>query len=502
MGAPVEEGRGGPEVEFAIEGPKLEAEGRVVDAVDAVSPIDGRYRRTAEALAPYFSERALIGHRLTVEVEYWIALSEQEGVPCREFSNEEKAYLRSLPDVTPAEASVVKAIEVKGYTPPGGEEIPRTNHDVKAVEYYLREKVRGTSLEDSTHWIHFALTSEDVNNLSYALMIRGANQDVMRPALLELENRLWDLAEEHRDLPILSRTHGQPASPTTLGRQFLVFNERIGRLAEQLFALPIRGKLNGATGNFNAHYVALPDIDWEAFSADFVAGLGRDEESADLTPNLITTQIEDHESYVALFDAYARLNETIIDFNRDIWRYISDKWFLQRKREGEIGSSTMPHKVNPIDFENSEGRLDIANAQFAGFRRLLQSRLQRDLSDSTVQRSIGEAFANSLIAYRATLRGLDKLLVNEGAIRADLDAHPEVITEAIQTILRREGQEGAYELIMKASRGKQLTLEEIHDLAIDLDVPESVKAEIRAITPQNYIGNAGEMQPQTDDRLS
>ncbi len=476
--------------EFSLEEPELYAEGRVIEAVDAISPIDGRYRRVTEELAPYFSERALISHRLTVETEYWIALSEYPEVGCREFTDQEKAYLRNLSDLEAAEANVVKAIEVRGFEPEGSEKIPATNHDVKAVEYYLREKVKGTSLADSTEWIHFALTSEDVNNIAYALMLRGATQDVMLPAISELENKLSELAQDYRELPMLSRTHGQPASPTTLGKQFEVYRVRIAKLAEQIAEQPIEAKLNGATGNFNAHLAAYPEVDWEEFSGGFIVEIGRGEFPADLTPNFATTQIEPHESYVALFDAIVRANETVADLNQDVWRYISDDWFGQRQKEGEVGSSTMPHKVNPIDFENGEGRIDVANAQFAGFRRLLRSRLQRDLSDSTVQRSIGEAFANSLIAYRSTLRGLDKIVVNEHVIREDLVAHPEVITEAIQTILRREGREDGYEVIKAATRGRKLTLADIHALVDDLPVSDEVKDEMRAITPENYIGNA------------
>lgn len=481
--------------EFEIAEPELRAEGRTLEAVDAISPIDGRYRRHTEELAPYFSERALISHRLTVEVEYWISLSEHTQVDCRAFTDEEKQYLRSLPDLEAAEANVVKAIEVKGFEPPGAEEIPATNHDVKAVEYYLREKVRGTSLEDSTEWIHFALTSEDVNNLSYALMLRGATENVMLPTLEELQGKIDSLAYATRELPMLGRTHGQPASPTTLGRQLLVFSARIDQAIDEISGHPIRAKLNGATGNFNAHRAAYPDVDWENFSDEFIETLGRDDYAGSLTPNLITTQIESHESYVALGDAFSRLNGIIADLDQDAWRYISDGWFGQKQKEGEVGSSTMPHKVNPIDFENSEGRVDLANAQFAGFHRLIRSRLQRDLSDSTVQRSLGEAFANSLIAYRSTIRGLDKLEVNEEAIRSELETHPEVVTEAIQTILRREGVADGYEIIKEASRGRQLTLDEIHTLVDRLPVPDEVKDEMRAITPSNYVGNATEWRP-------
>ncbi len=488
MGAPVEEGRGDAAAGFTIEEPELRADGRSLEAIEAVGAIDGRYRRVTQELEPYFSERALIGHRLMVEVEYLIALSEHPEVGCREFTDEEKEYLRSLPDVEAAEANVAKAIEVRGFTPPGGEEIPKTDHDVKAVEYYLRLKMEGTSLEDSVQWVHFALTSEDVNNLSYALMIEGATENVMLPALYELESQVRRFAREYRDVPMLGRTHGQPASPTTVGKQFEVFAARLDYTINQIENHRIRGKLNGATGNFNAHLVAYPEVDWERFSEQFIRNLGG--ARANLEPNPTTTQIEPHDSYVVLFDMFSRLNEGVIDMNQDIWRYISDKWIVEKPDPDRTGSSTMPHKVNPIKFENGEGRLDLANAQFAGFHRLLRSRLQRDLSDSTVQRSIGEAFANSLIGYRSTLAGFAKIEVNEPVIREVLDDHPEVITEAIQTILRREGRTDAYEVIKKASRGKHLDAQAVTDLIDGLDVSDEVKAELHAITPQNYIGNA------------
>ncbi len=450
-----------------------------MDSLDAVSPIDGRYRSKTGELSEYFSERALIGYRMEVEVRYLIALSEHPETDLREFSHLEKLELERLAEH--GDADFVKAIEAK------------TNHDVKAVEYYIRDKLKGTSLEDSVEWIHFGLTSEDTNNLAYGLIIVNALEDVLQPSLRSVYQELEKLSKEYADLPMLARTHGQPASPTTVGKEFKVFASRLRRQIEKLEDFKLLVKLNGATGNYNAHHAAYPSIDWLKFSQQFINDLtdANGITRAAIEPNPITTQIEPHDTYAELFDLMSRINTILIDFNQDMWRYVSDDWIKQKPKEGEVGSSTMPHKVNPIDFENSEGNLGIANALFAYFSRKSPiSRLQRDLSDSTVERNFGVAFAHSLIGYKSTLRGLGKIEINKEKVTEVLENHPEVISEAFQTILRRENIADPYELLKGMTRGKKATLNELREFIDGLNIPDRVRRELKEITPQNYIGIA------------
>ena len=373
------------------------------------------------------------------------------------------------------------------------EEEAVTNHDVKAVEYFIKEKLLKTSLKDCIEWVHFGLTSEDTNNISYALILSDSLEKEIIPIISKIISELNTFAKKYKDLPMLARTHGQSASPTTFGKEFKVFEEGLKSQLSQLKNQKISAKINGATGNYNALNIAYPKIDWINFSKNFINSFNKIRTSK-LAPNLITTQIEPHDSYIELFDTLKRINYIMIDFNQDIWRYISDGWVDQKTKEGEIGSSTMPHKINPIDFENSEGNLGLANALFEFYARKLPiSRLQRDLSDSTVERSFGTAFGHSYLAYISLLKGLSKIIVNEIKIKEDLMAHPEVITEAIQTILRREGIKMPYEKLKTLARGKVLTLKDIHEFINTLEVSDKIKKELLKITPENYTGLAGKL---------
>ncbi len=448
----------------------------------AINPLDGRYAAKTRALAPYFSEQALMKYRVMMECEYLISLSLLAKTALRKF--------------TPAEVKIVRAVYEKfddvSYT-----EIKKTeavtNHDVKAVEYFLKEKLSKTSLKHSLEWIHFAITSEDTNNIAYALLLSDSMGEVIIPSVKEIILNLNKLALTYKDLPMLARTHGQSASPTTFGKEMKVYAIRLERKVAELQNIKIQAKLNGATGNYTAHMSAYPNIQWTDFSTKFIESFNKSR-TLKLEANLITTQIECHDSYVAIFDAVKHINTILLDFNQDMWRYISDGWVGQIPKEGEVGSSTMPHKINPIDFENSEGNLGIANALFEFFaRKLPVSRLQRDLSDSTVERSFGTAFGHSYLAYTSLLKGLSKIKVNEIKIKEDLMAHPEVITEAIQTVLRREGVTMPYEKLKNLSRGKEITLKDIHSFIDSLDISKKVKDELKKITPLNYIGLAVEL---------
>jgi len=456
-----------------------------MDKLEAISPIDGRYRRHTEPLSEIFSEKGLIRYRIRVEGEYLLFLSEHPQIGTREFSEREKTLVRKLYDVSIEDAAIVKAIEVKGHG-----DIKPTNHDVKAVEYFIKEKLKGTSLEDSLEWIHFALTSEDVNNIAYGLMLRDGMVDVILPVANEVYKTIMDLSQRYRDTPMLARTHGQPASPTTFGKEFGVFASRMRRQLDQLANQDILVKLNGASGNYNAHFVAYPSVRWLDFTRGFINqfnGGGK----IRLKPNFATTQIEPHDTYAELFDNFRRLNNIFMGFNQDMWRYISDDWITQKPVEGEVGSSTMPHKVNPIDFENSEGNLGIANALFGYFSTKLPiSRLQRDLSDSTVERNFGVAFGHSLIGYKSTQKGLSKISVNEKKVVAELENHPEVISEAIQTVLRREGMEMPYERLKELTRGRKVTMDDFRAFIDGLKVSDEIKRELNQITPANYTGIA------------
>lgn len=445
---------------------------------NAISPLDGRYFEKTRALVPYFSEEALMKYRIIMEAEYLIALS-LLGKTKRKFTIKEIKTIKNIYEkFNDSSYEEIKNIE------------KTTNHDVKAVEYFIKRKLAKTSLKDSIEWIHFSLTSEDTNNIAHALMLSDSLGEAVIPTITKIISELNILAKKYKNLPMLARTHGQPASPTTFGKEIRVFAVRLEKQLKILKNLKIEAKLNGATGNYNAHAVAYPNTNWLQFSKKFIEVLNKNR-SQKLQVNLITTQIECHDSYVTIFDSIKRINTILMDFDQDIWRYISDNWITQKPKAGEIGSSTMPHKINPIDFENSEGNLGLANALFEFFARKLPiSRLQRDLSDSTVERNFGVAFGYSYLAYLSLLKGLSKISVNENKIKEDLNNHPEIITEAIQTILRREGEKMPYEKLKELTRGKQVTLDDIHEFIDTLEVGEKIKKELKKITPENYIGLA------------
>ena len=439
----------------------------------AISPIDGRYADKTTSLVPFFSEMSLIRYRVQVEVEYFIALCELPLPQLADFPKERYTDLRKLyQNFTEEEALKVKEIE------------QTTNHDVKAVEYFIKEAFDKLQLEKYKEFIHFGLTSQDINNTAIPLSIKEAVQQVYLPDLEQLLSKLRSLVTQWKDIPLLARTHGQPASPTRLGKEFEVFVVRIEQQLQTLIAVPYAAKFGGATGNYNAHKVAYPNIDWKAFGTRFV------EEILVLHHSFPTTQIEHYDHLAALFDALKRINTILIDLNRDIWTYISMDYFKQQIKAGEVGSSAMPHKVNPIDFENSEGNLGIANALLEHLSAKLPiSRLQRDLTDSTVLRNVGVPFGHILIALQSTLKGLNKLLLNEDKIREDLQDHWAVVAEAIQTILRREGYPNPYEALKALTRtNTAITAETISSFIDTLEVSEDVKAELKVITPENYTG--------------
>ena len=439
----------------------------------AISPIDSRYADKTTSLVPFFSEMALIRYRVQVEVEYFIALCELPLPQLAAFPKEKYTDLRKLyQNFTEEEALKVKEIE------------QTTNHDVKAVEYFIKEAFDYLQLQPYKEFIHFGLTSQDINNTAIPLSIKEAVQQVYLPALEQLLGKLRSLVVQWKEVPLLARTHGQPASPTRLGKEFEVFVVRMEQQLQTLIAVPYAAKFGGATGNYNAHKVAYPNIDWKAFGTRFV------EEILVLHHSFPTTQIEHYDHLAALFDALKRINTILIDLNRDIWTYISMDYFKQQIKAGEVGSSAMPHKVNPIDFENSEGNLGIANAFLEHLSAKLPiSRLQRDLTDSTVLRNVGVPFGHILIALQSTLKGLNKLLLNEDKIRQDLQDHWAVVAEAIQTILRREGYPNPYEALKALTRtNTAITAETISSFIDTLEVSEDVKAELKVITPENYTG--------------
>ncbi|MEJ2769735.1 adenylosuccinate lyase [Mycetohabitans sp. B46] len=452
-------------------------------ALTALSPLDGRYAAKTEALRDWLSEAAFMRHRVTVEVHWLIALSQAglPGIPA--FSAPSEQFLLQLVErFSPHDAARIKDIERV------------TNHDVKAVEYWLKESVKGQAeLERASEFIHFACTSEDINNTSHGLMLKGAREHVILPALRTVHQRLVTLAHAHAAQPMLSRTHGQPASPTTLGKEIANVAARLARAIDRIAAVTLLGKMNGAVGNFNAHLSAYPDFDWEAFARDVVqTRLG-------LTFNPYTIQIEPHDYMAELFDAIARANTILLDLDRDVWGYISLGYFKQKTKAGEIGSSTMPHKVNPIDFENSEGNLGLANATLRHLAdKLPVSRWQRDLTDSTVLRNIGVAFGYSLLAYDALIRGLDKLEVNPQRLDEDLDGCWEVLAEPVQTVMRRYGIEHPYEQLKQLTRGKGITRDGLHAFIGTLAIPDEVKARLLAMTPASYIGKAVELAQRID----
>jgi adenylosuccinate lyase len=444
----------------------------------ALSPLDGRYHKSLEPLRAYFSELGLIRYRVHVEIEWLLALAADRGIAeVGPFSPESIAQLRALStNFSETDGARVKEIEA------------RTNHDVKAIEYWLKERVAGNAeLVEASEFIHFACTSEDINNLSYSLMTRGARDEALLPTIDNVVDRLTGLAHEHADAAMLSRTHGQPATPTTLGKEVANFVHRLRRARARLAAVPLTGKVNGAVGNYNAHLVAYPEIDWETFARRFVESLG-------LEFNPYTIQIEPHDSLAEVFDALARLNTILIDLDRDVWGYISLGYFKQRVVAGEVGSSTMPHKVNPIDFENSEGNLGLANAVLRHLSEKLPiSRWQRDLTDSTVLRNVGTAFGYALLAYVACLRGLNKLEANPARLAEDLDANWEVLAEPIQTVMRRYGVEGAYEQLKALTRGQRITREALQQFIQTLPIPEADRKRLLALSPAGYTGKAAEL---------
>ncbi|WP_283786429.1 adenylosuccinate lyase [Bermanella sp. WJH001] len=448
-----------------------------LSALTAVSPIDGRYGSKTSELRSIFSEFGLIKYRVQVEVRWLQRLAEHSAIKeVPAFSKEANDLLNAIIDnFSEADAQKIKDIE------------STTNHDVKAVEYFLKEKIETNSeLAAITEFVHFACTSEDINNLSHGLMLKAGRDEVVLPYLEKVSNAIAELAIEHAELPMLSRTHGQTASPTTLGKEMANVVARMRRQIEQLKNVEILGKMNGAVGNYNAHLSAYPDVDWAENAQVFIEGLG-------LTFNPYTTQIEPHDYIAELFDALARFNTILIDFDRDIWAYISNGYFKQKTIAGEVGSSTMPHKVNPIDFENSEGNLGLANAVMSHLAQKLPiSRWQRDLTDSTVLRNMGVGLGYSLIAYQASLKGISKLEVNEVRIAADLDNAYEVLAEPIQTVMRRFGIEQPYEKLKAFTRGKAITKDMMIEFVDSLELPEAQKEALKAMTPATYTGNAAE----------
>lgn len=444
-------------------------------ALTAISPVDGRYGDKTSALRAIFSEFGLLKFRVEVEVRWLQKLAsciEIKEVPV--FSQHANDYLDNIvKHFSLQDAERIKAIE------------RTTNHDVKAVEYFIKEKVSSIAeLSDSSEFIHFACTSEDINNLSHALMLNTAREEAILPLWDKIIHEIKTLAHDYRDIPLLSRTHGQPATPSTIGKEFANVVYRLERQRRQLTSIEILGKINGAVGNYNAHIAAYPNIDWHAFSEAFVTSLG-------ITWNPYTTQIEPHDYIAEFFDNIARFNTILIDFDRDIWGYIALNHFKQKTIAGEIGSSTMPHKVNPIDFENSEGNLGLANAVMNHLSgKLPVSRWQRDLTDSTVLRNLGVGIAYSVIAYQATLKGISKLEVNESHLRKELDNNWEVLAEPVQTVMRRYGIEKPYEKLKELTRGKRVDAEGMKSFIDSLPLPEVEKVRLKALTPENYIGIA------------
>jgi adenylosuccinate lyase len=444
-----------------------------ITQLNAISPIDGRYRNKIDSLSPFFSEEGLIKYRVQVEIEYFISLCELPLPQLKRFDNALFNDLRKIYlDFSSEDAAKIKEIESV------------TNHDVKAVEYFIKERFEALNISDFKEFIHFGLTSQDINNTAIPLSIKNAMNDVYVPEYFNLLKKLEELSKRWANIAMLARTHGQPASPTRLGKEIEVFVVRLKEQFNLLNDIPSAAKFGGATGNFNAHHVAYPNIDWRAFASNFV------QEKLGLQHSFPTTQIEHYDHMAALFDCLKRINTIIIDLNRDIWTYVSMDYFKQKIKKGEIGSSAMPHKVNPIDFENSEGNLGLANAIFEHLSAKLPiSRLQRDLTDSTVLRNVGVPFGHTLIGFSSTLKGLDKLLLNESKFKEDLDNNWAVVAEAIQTILRREGYPNPYEALKGLTRTNEaITKTSIADFIDTLEVSNDIKAELKAISPSNFTG--------------
>ncbi len=449
-----------------------------ISTLNALSPLDGRYASKLDALRPWLSESAFMKQRVFVEIHWLLALGSAGLADVPRISQADADFLLSLANAfTDADAQRIKEIEAV------------TNHDVKAVEYFLKEKVSGRpDLLKASEFIHFACTSEDINNTAHGLMLRGARDTVLLPQLRKIHDALTELALANASVPMLSRTHGQPASPTTLGKEIANIAKRLERAIAAIAAVPLLGKMNGAVGNYNAHLSAYPDFDWEQFAREVV------EQRLGLQFNPYTIQIEPHDGMAELFDAIARANTILLDMDRDFWAYISLGYFKQRTKAGEIGSSTMPHKVNPIDFENSEGNLGVANALLRHLaEKLPLSRWQRDLTDSTVLRNLGPAFGHSVLAYDSAMRGIGKLEVNAAAIAADLDACWEVLAEPVQTVMRRYGIENPYEQLKELTRGKGINQVDLQKFIRGLAIPEDAKARLLEMTPSSYLGKAVEL---------
>ena len=445
--------------------------------ITAISPIDGRYASKVSELSECFSEYALLKNRVKVEIMWLIALCKEQAIAeCRSLSNEEEQQLRKIiSDFNPAEAEKIKKIEAV------------TNHDVKAVEYYLKDQIEGTSLANISEFIHFACTSEDINNLSHALMLKSGLK-VLVPQQQKIIELISERANEFKNVPMLARTHGQTASPTTIGKELAVFAQRMQKQLDKINEVELLGKLNGAVGHFNAHLSAYPDVDWIELSRSVI------EEDLNLKQNLFTTQIEPHDYMAELFDALTRWNTILIDFNRDIWTYISMAYFGQKTVKGEVGSSTMPHKVNPIDFENSEGNCGLANAVFQHLAiKLPISRLQRDLTDSTVLRNMGVGFGYSMIAYKSTLKGIGKLKLNDDKLAQDLNNAWEVLAEPIQTVMRKAGIEKPYEKLKELTRGQRIDQETIRNFIEGLNLSVEDKKRLLKMTPSSYTGMADQI---------
>jgi adenylosuccinate lyase len=442
-------------------------------SLTAISPIDGRYQRKTKELQTYFSEFGLIRYRVVIEVEYLIALANAGIKGMEDFPKEKFEELRAIcANFSEADALWIKDTE------------RTTNHDVKAVEYFVKEKLKGLGMDKYLEFVHFGLTSQDINNTSIPLSIKEALNGVYLPAVDELIDELARLSKEWKDISMLAKTHGQPASPTRLGKEIQVFAERLRVQRDQLVRIPFSAKFGGATGNFNAHFVAYPDHDWVSFANNFV------NDQLGLNRSQTTTQIEHYDNLAALFDCMKRINTIILDLDRDMWTYISMEYFKQKLKEGEVGSSAMPHKVNPIDFENSEGNLGVANALYEHLSaKLPVSRLQRDLTDSTVLRTVGMPVAHTLIAIKSTMTGLGKLLLNRKAFDADLEANWAVVAEAIQTVLRREGYPKPYEALKGLTRTNEaITMEVVHNFIDTLNISDALKSELKKISPHNYTG--------------
>lgn len=447
-------------------------------ALNAISPIDGRYITRTRALSPYFSEFALTYYRLMVEIKWLESLAANETIPeIPPLDDKSKQFLADIiNNFDESEAEKIKEFERE------------TNHDVKSIEYYLKARFQeNAQLKSITAFIHFACTSEDINNLAYALMVKQAIAQVIQPTLAEIMASIMLLGKQHGDVAMLSRTHGQPATPTTMGKELVNFVARLKRPQQQLAEVLIPGKFNGAVGNYNAHVVAYPEVDWRKHCSSFVTSLG-------LSFNAYTTQIEPHDGIAEVSQIMVRINNILLDYTQDIWSYISLTYFKQKAVEGEVGSSTMPHKVNPIDFENAEGNLGLSNALFIHFaNKLTQSRLQRDLSDSTVLRNIGVAFSYSLIAYHSIAKGNNKLQINKEALQKDLNANWEVLAEAVQTVMRRYNVPEAYEQLKTLTRGQAIDPEKIKQFIKSLNIPESAKNQLVNLTPESYTGLATQL---------